>query len=386
MNPRETDIIIAGGGPVGLYLAGRLLQQGVRCTVLEKKKEIDRHSKSLGIHPASLDLFDRAGITNEFIDHGLKIRKGIAFWNRAKIGEITFEKCPPPHRYILALPQWQTEQILENWVTSLNPDTIIRGAGVKSFQEHEESVEVLCSHDEGSFSITGKWLVGCDGKNSIIRQIADIPLSGGRYPDCYMMGDYEDNTLFGNDAAVYLHPEGLVESFPLPNGYRRWVAKTDRYLSDPDPELLSEMILTRLGHSLKECRNVMISSFGVQHQLAQTLCSGRILLAGDAAHVVSPIGGQGMNLGWIGAEHCARAITASFERNGQAESPFEEYSRIQRKRSRQVARRAEMNMHLGRSETSDLFYKCLVYSLIRSPLSHLLAKLFTMRGIGRWPL
>ena len=384
MSSIKKDITIVGGGPVGLYLTGRLLQQGISCTVLEKKRQVDLHSKSLGIHPVSLELFDEAGITNRLLEKGLKIKKGIAFWNRDKIGEISFETCPPPHNYILAIPQWQTEEILEQWVLSMDKKAIIRGAGVHSIFESDTDIEVSFKKEDESLTTTSKFVVGCDGKNSFLRQAMDIPFEGTTYPDTYVMGDFTDNTSFGSDAAVYLHEDGLIESFPLPNGHRRWVLKTDSYIENPSVEQLRQLLEKRLGHSLNKCENYMLSSFGVQHLMSQTFHKNRLLLAGDAAHVVSPIGGQGMNLGWIGAEKCVDVLKKSLQKPENRKIYFEGYSSQHRKIAKQVAKRAEMNMHLGRRETSNILYKGLIYSMIKTPLSNLLVHIFTMRGLGKW--
>ncbi len=384
MNSLDTDIVIAGGGPVGLYLAGRLLQKGISCRVLEKRTSIDRHSKSLGIHPVSLELFDEAGIINPFLEKGLKIKKGIAYWDTDKIGEITFETCPPPFRFILALPQWQTESILEEWVQSLDSSVLIRGAEVSGILQNDHSVGVTYKLNSRNSSIKSRFLVGCDGKNSIVRQLAGIPFQGEAYPDSYIMGDFEDNTQFSADAVVFLHPEGLIESFPLPNGQRRWVVKTDKYIKDPTSDLLASMIQVRIQHTLIGVEHFMMSSFGVQQYIAESFFDRNILLAGDAAHVVSPIGGQGMNLGLLDAKECVSILGRVLENPSSRNSLFSEYQKKQKKIARQVARRAEMNMHLGRKETSTLFYKLLLSLFLKTPLNSFLAKLFTMRGLGKW--
>lgn len=382
--PFNTDIVIVGGGPVGLYLAGRLLQSGINCRVIEKKREIDRHSKSLGIHPVSLELFDKAGITERFFEKGLKIKRGIAFWNRELLGEISFEQCPEPHNYILAIPQWQTEQILEEWVDSLSPDCLIRDMEVESIRQVDAGVIVQALQGDKSVSLHSRFAAGCDGKHSFVRHSIGIPFEGGPYPDTYVMGDFEDNTRFGPDAAVYIHEEGLIESFPLPNGLRRWVLKTDDYIRDPEADQIRSLLMKRLRHSLEGCENSMMSSFGVQQHTAGSFHQGRILLAGDAAHVVSPIGGQGMNLGWIGAERAFDALHNAIQKPEKTNELFQNYSETHKRAVRKAAKRAELNMHLGRKETSGLPYKMLLSLMIRTPLRNTFAKIFTMRGLDTW--
>jgi len=382
----DTDITIIGGGPVGLYLAVRLLKEGISCKVLEKNPAIDLHSKSLGIHPVSLNLFDRCGLTQTFLTDGLKIRRGIAYWNRNLIGEISFDNLPGAHRYILALPQWRTEQILSDEVKKLSPECLVRGAMVTGILDQSDHVQITYRKNGEDRSVSSRFVVGCDGKSGFLRDALKIPFHGKSYPDTYIMGDFSDNTSFGPDAAVFLHEEGLIECFPLPGGDRRWVVKTDEYINQPQSHQLERIVEHRLDHSLNGCRNSMISSFGVQHFLAEQFHRGRCLLAGDAAHVVSPIGGQGMNLGWLDAEKSFLALKkaiSSPERYGEI---LRNYSSSQKKIAMQVARRAELNMHLGRKETSTPLYKALVSLMLNTPLSGLFTKVFTMHGLGKWPV
>lgn len=386
MHNYDTDITIIGGGPIGLYLAIRLLNEGISCKVLEKKPFIDPHSKSLGIHPVCLNLFDQCGLSEAFLDEGLKIRRGIAYWNRKRIGEICFDKLQGAHKYILALPQWRTEQILVDKVNNLNPHCLVRSAEVSEVLDKNDRVQITYLKNGENCRISSLFVVGCDGKSGFLRDALGIPFHGKSYPDTYIMGDYSDNTSFGRDAAVFLHKEGLIECFPLPGGQRRWVVKTDGYIDQPQSKILEQLIEHRLGHSLAGCRNSMISSFGVQHFLAEQFYSGRCLIAGDAAHVVSPIGGQGMNLGWLDAEKLFPVLKKALSSPEDFKRLFRNYSSSQRKIAGQVARRAELNMHLGRKETSTPVYRALVSLMLNTPLSGLFAKVFTMHGLGKWPI
>lgn len=384
MTNLDTDIIIVGGGPVGLYLAGRLLQHGISCKVLEKRAEIDQHSKSLGIHPVSLELFEKAGVVDSFLKKGLKIKKGIAFWNSENLGEISFEHCAPPFTYILALPQWKTEAILEEWVQELDENVLVRGAEVSDINQKSDSIEVFFDQNGTHNSLKSRFLIGCDGKNSFVRRSLNIKFIGEAYPDSYIMGDFQENTDFGSDAAVYLHRDGLIESFPLPNHQRRWVVKTDHYIDDPTSTQLMVLIKQRIEHNLEGIENFMISSFGVQQYSAETYHQRNILLAGDAAHVVSPIGGQGMNLGWLDAEDVVSVIRRSLKNTASKDNLFQEYSNQRKKIAKQVAKRAEMNMHLGRKQASNMFYKSILKVVLNSRMNQLFAKVFTMRGLGKW--
>ena len=381
----DIPVVIVGGGPVGLFLAICLIKKGIQCRVLEKRKEPVPDSRSLGIHPVSLELFDALGITKPFLEAGLKIRKGMALTENKKLGEISFENCPKPHNYILACPQFTTETILRDELQKLDEDTLITGATFEHFREMGQIVKTSYSDvEQTNQHIRSSYLVGCDGKNSRVRQHASIHYSGKRYDDTYIMGDFEDNTYFGADAAVFLPKNGLIECFPLPNGMRRWVVKTDQYISNPNREILAALVLDRIGYDLSGIEYSMLSSFGVQHFMAETFANGRVLLAGDAAHVVSPIGGQGMNLGWLDGQALAEALSHIENGDLNMKQALVKYSETQKNVTQKIARRAEINMALGRKPKIPLLRNLFVQGMLQSPLKNKVAELFTMRGLESW--
>lgn len=367
---------------MGLFLGCCLQQAGISFLILEKRKEPVSHSRSFGIHPVSLELLDRLDLAGSFIEQGIKITKGLAISNMKLLGSISFEHCPKPYNYILSLPQSKTEQILEEYLNRLNPDALLRGAEVVNFEEHDNSIEIQYKHAKKKYTVTGLYLVGADGKDSFIRKKAGIPFEGFSYPDTYIMGDFSDTTGFGSDAVIFLASGGLVESFPLPDHMRRWVIKTEEHIPEADRSDIEKRIVRRTGYDISGAFNTMLSSFGVQKLAAKSFVKGRIILAGDAAHIVSPIGGQGMNLGWLDAWdllHLLKQVTVE----GVAGKPelLNQYSAKRRKIARKAMRRAELNMRLGRKTSLPSLRNLIVWMMLNTPLNKLMVRLFTMRGL-----
>lgn len=384
-NPKSTyEVVIVGGGPVGLFLGLCLQKAGISLVILEKRVESRPGSRSLGIHPVSLELFDQLGIADPFVNTGIRIAKGHAYSSNGKIGTISFENCPKPFNYILALPQQKTEMFLEQELCKLNQDLLIRNAVVTGTSQTDQHVKITYKTGGETKTLTASYVVGCDGKDSFVRQQAGISFEGKSYPDTYIMGDFTDNTIFGSDAAIFICREGLIESFPLLDGKRRWVVKTDDYISPVDRREIEERVASRIGHDLGVMQNVMLNSFGVQKLIAKPMVKNRILLAGDAAHIVSPIGGQGMNLGWLGAWDLAESLRLILEEDQSPEKVLEGFENRRIKAARNAIRRAEMNMRLGRKSNLPAIRNSIVWLMLNTPLSNLMARIFTMRGVGTW--
>ncbi len=378
----EYQAIIVGGGPVGLFLGCCLHQLGISFHILEKREQRITHSRSLGIHPVSLELFQELGIVEHFLQEGIKIKRGLAYAEAGKIGTISFEACPGPYRFILALPQYRTEEILEKHLNNMNPGALIRGAELTELRPQANGISISYKRSGTVKTISSDFLVGCDGKHSSVRNLAGISFEGISYPDTYIMGDFSDNTAFGSDAVVYLPKGGLIESFPLQQNKRRWVVKTDSYIENPRKEQIQELVWKRIGHDLAGQENFMISGFGVQKLMAKPIAKGRIILAGDAAHVVSPIGGQGMNLGWLDAWELAKVLDRCLDSDRYNwENEVEKYALKRNRIAKNAMLRAEMNMRLGRATSVPKIRNALVWLMLNTPLQKFVAQLFTMRNL-----
>lgn len=374
------EVIIVGGGAVGLFLACRLEQLGMDWVLVEQKIRPAAHTRSIGIHPPGLERLTELGLADHFISHGVCIRTGKAFANRARLGVISFAGCPGPHNGILTLPQSETEQLLENSVTFKQGDRVKRGLVVTAVQSELTEVRVSGAYSDGTmWEASARYVVGCDGKQSAVRSCVGIEATGQAYPDSYVLADFRDRSGFGADAHVYLADAGLVESFPLPGGVRRWVLKTLAFDAQPAVDTFCREVKHRTGCELSSADNLLINSFGVERRWAVDLVRGRVCLAGDAAHVVSPIGGQGMNLGWLNAWELAQALAEALR--GEDSRALPEWARLAMGRAKKAARRAEFNMWLGRARHRPAMRNAAVWLMLHSPVKWFLARLFTMRWL-----
>jgi 2-polyprenyl-6-methoxyphenol hydroxylase-like FAD-dependent oxidoreductase len=215
-----------------------------------------------------------------------------------------------------------------------------------------------------------------------VRRAIGASFDGAYYEGEYAMADGPDTTTFGEAAAVFLTSEGFVESFPLPNGRRRWVVRRSTETgSAPSREEIQRIVSSRTRVVLDASELDAPSAFRAERRIASSFTAGRIALVGDAAHVVSPIGGQGMNLGWLGARSVAEVLTSALRRGDDPSAALAADGRRRCAQASVAARRAEMNMWLGRPMQRTRPRELLVATLLALPTAHLLARAFTMRAL-----
>jgi 2-polyprenyl-6-methoxyphenol hydroxylase-like FAD-dependent oxidoreductase len=377
-------VAIVGGGPVGLYLALALLHEGIEPKVFERGDlPRARGSRSIGIHPPSIELFDELGLGESFLARATLVRRGLAFGERGSIGDVSFDRCPGPHRFVATLEQWKTEAWLREALLARAPGALVAPSLVEGVREESDGVTLALTAPDGSTRTSSfTAVVGADGKRSVVRGAIDASFDGATYDGEYAMADGPDTTSFGDDAAVFLTRDGLVESFPLPGRRRRWVVRRDQSSVPPSVEEIVAIALARAHQTLDASTLEAPSAFRAEHRLASRLARGRIALVGDAAHIVSPIGGQGMNLGWIGARSVARVLGRELSRGRDPSAALERDAARRAIEARTATRRAEMNMWLGRPTPRSAARASVVRTLLTLPISHLLARAFTMRALG----
>lgn len=350
---RATDVLIIGGGPVGLFMAALLLQNGVKVRVLEQRTGPETHSRAIGIHPPALVALQRVGVAPELVAEGVAIRRGIAVGGGRRLAEMSFAGVSDSFPYVLSLPQARTEAVLERRVRELDADALHRGVRLTRLHDDGGRVTAEACSGGGTVRCSAALVIAADGVRSTVRALQGTAVRTKDYPDCYLMGDFADSTGFGPDAALFLAAEGIVESFPLPGGLRRWVVRLDAEPPGADAGWLARRVRERTGIGVDPGTNSMLSSFGVRSRLARRMVSGRTVLIGDAAHEVSPIGGQGMNLGWLDALALAPLVTAALDGGGVA-AQLRRFERTRLRAAAKAARQSEINMALGRPLAGSL--------------------------------
>lgn len=375
-----TDVAIIGGGPVGLLTGLLLLQRGRSVRIFERRTTRSRLSRAIGIHPPALKVLDHAGVASPLLKEGIRIAKGVAYSRGHMVAELAFDG-DPSFPFILAVPQPVTEEALERAVLALDPSAIVRGVVVDGVEDDGARVTLAGNPPYGRAGGTARLVVAADGAHSRFRERLVPGLCPRHYPDSYLMGDFEDTTTHPKDAVLYLEPGGIVESFPLPGGVRRWVVRLGSPALSPTAAGLAALVRARTGQKPDPSTNTMLSAFEVQSRLAKRMVHGRVILLGDAAHEISPIGGQGMNLGWLDAAALVPIIDASLagDRVGRQ---LQEFERSRRRAAAKASNQAGLNMALGRPlpPTAMTLRNALFRSFLQSKMvSDLVERRFTMR-------
>ncbi|KDP90265.1 MULTISPECIES: FAD-dependent oxidoreductase [Clavibacter] len=353
----RVDALVVGGGPVGIHLAALLAQAGLDVHVWEARPAPALLSRAIGIHAPSLDAFDRLGVADEMVAEAILVRTGIAMGPGGELGRVSFAGVSDSHPYVAALPQWRTEAILSARLAGLAPDALRRGVTLTGLDADPVDlpggvVRATGRDADGApVEVAASLVVGADGTRGRVRGLLGIGVDERPLPDRFLMGDAPDRTDGGDDAVITLHPDGVVESFPLPGGLRRFVVGLRAGEVDGDQAtLLARAVRERTGHVVSAEELDPVSGFGVRRRLAHRMVAGRGVLIGDAAHEISPIGGQGMNLGWLDADALAPILVDAVRARRGVPDPVR-LARWERDRlasARRAAVQSEINTALGR--------------------------------------
>ena len=376
-------------------MAALLLQDGVDVQVLEQRGAPEPQSRAIGIHPPALAALAGTGVAEAMIAEGVQIRRGMAMAGGKCLARMSFAGVSDRFPFVLSLPQARTEAHLERRVNELGDGALHRGVRLTGLSDDGGRVSVEADSKSGTLRYSAPLVIAADGVRSTVRALQGADVRVKEYPDSYLMGDFADGTGFGPDAALFLSGAGIVESFPLPGQLRRWVVRLgtgDAPAGGPaaggpaagapgvDARWLMGCVRERTGLAIDAGTNSMLSRFGVRTRLAPRMVAGRVVMIGDAAHEVSPIGGQGMNLGWLDAAALAPIVSAAVRGQDVADR-LRTFERTRLRAAARAARQAEINMALGRPLTDRLLAlrnRGIAGVAAVPPVNSLIARRFTM--------
>lgn len=303
----QADVVIVGAGPTGLALACDLWRRGSRPLVLDRLAAGANTSRAAVIHARTLEVLEPLGVSGLLIENGLRVDT-FRVRNRGKIlATIRFDELPTKYPFTLMCPQDTTERILLGRLEALG-GAVTRPCEVISVRDGV--VRYRCGDREEE--VTAGWIVGCDGSHSVVREQAGISFEGGSYEEAFILADVEMDWPLGREEVnLFFSEQGLVVVAPLPGGHFRIVATVDGDgASEPGIKEFQNILEGRgpEGDAARIRRLVWSSRFHISHRVANALREGNVLLAGDAAHVHSPAGGQGMNTGIQDAVSLAAAL------------------------------------------------------------------------------
>jgi 2-polyprenyl-6-methoxyphenol hydroxylase-like FAD-dependent oxidoreductase len=302
----EYDVIVVGAGPGGLFLACELALAGLRCKVLERRTQRSAESRATGLQARSLEILQLRGLAEEFLARGyaadhFRLSLGLA--------RIDLRRLATDFQQLNVCPQSVTEELLERRASQLGA-VVERGALVTGLRQDDAGVVLGVSRAEGAATEHASWVVGCDGAHSVVRESAGLGFPGKTYPYNVFVSDLRLGRPPDDGMLVQVNRHGLVVAIDFGNGsWRMGVVDRQRPRPAGEPVRLEEvgMALSRIfGRDLQPHEQAWGSRFVFHNRHATAYRRGRVIVAGDAAHVHAPLGAQGinisiqdsMNLGW----------------------------------------------------------------------------------------
>ncbi|MDO9415742.1 FAD-dependent oxidoreductase [Pararhizobium sp.] len=339
MLPQNTDILIIGAGPTGLALAVALQQAGIDHVIVDRLASGENTSRAAVIHAHTLEELERIGATAEMMRRGLPLsRFSIRERDRALMG-LRFDALPSPYSTVLMIPQDETERVLSERLAMLGGSVHRHVTAMEITQlEGGSGASVLLDTPDGEQTLTARYVVGADGMHSRVREAAGIAFDGSAYEESFVLADVRmDWSLGATEVSLFFAPAGMLVVAPLPNGRFRVVATLEDAPERPGIDDIQRIIDARGPEAgAKRVHDIAWSSrFRLHHRLARSYRAGPLFLMGDAAHVHSPAGGQGMNTGLVDAVVLGQLLTAVI-RDLAPDASLDRYEALRRPAAAQV--------------------------------------------------
>jgi 3-(3-hydroxy-phenyl)propionate hydroxylase len=305
-----SPVLIVGAGPTGLAAAMSLARAGIPVRLIDKATEPSPWSRAIGIQARTLELFEQHRLVEPFLELGHRARIGNLYSNGQRLMQLDFDPLQTRYPYLLFLDQSVTERLMTEHIETFGV-RVERGVELTHFNLGSAGLETTLRHANAAEEhLRPSYLIGADGAHSTVRHGLNIEFAGKTFEQTFLLADLHADTEWPDDEFhIFASGEGIATLFPMGGGRTRLIA--DQRVAAQSPEA-PESLQKSAAPTLDECRElvarrihhrVSVSSLGwssyfrLNNRMADQMRSGRVFLAGDAAHVHSPAGAQGMNTG-----------------------------------------------------------------------------------------
>ena len=316
----DTEVLIVGAGPVGLFLANECARRELRFRLVEARATQSEHSKALAIFPRTLEIFDMAGVVAPFLEAANRVTSVSVIAHGRKLAHMPFAPEESPYSFVAMVPQDVTEKLLLHEL-KLKGGAVEYETSFLSASQHKDHVSATLDHKGQRLEVTAQFVVGCDGAHSAVRHLLNLPFEGAEYQDLFLLADIQtNNDLPGDELHLCPSEFGPVAIFPMSATRRRVVATIQQQEGDaPSLELVQRILAERAPAGIQALALHWSSYFRIHHRQVARLRVGRMFVAGDAAHIHSPFGGQGMNTGLHDVWNLAWKIDLALRGNASEE-------------------------------------------------------------------
>jgi 2-polyprenyl-6-methoxyphenol hydroxylase-like FAD-dependent oxidoreductase len=317
--PNNPKVLIAGAGPVGLTLANELVRHGIAVRIVDKNAERTDKSKALVLWSRTLELLDDAGYAREFIPAGVVAHGAQISTGKEIVARVTFDSINSRFNYALMIPQSETERVLEERLAA-HSVKVERTVELAGFTDKGAAVEATLRKASGETeTVMADWLVGCDGAHSAVRHGLGFAFEGSTLESHWALADGYVTGLEPRDRLhIFWHRDGILAFFPIVGDRWRVIADLGPAAGNekhPDPTLeeINALMARRGSPGIVMKDPFWLAAFRINERKVKDYGKGRVFLAGDAAHVHSPAGGQGMNTGMQDAFNLAWKLALVIE-------------------------------------------------------------------------